>query len=559
MTLIKENVKMNNIRKTICAMAVAAACAVPAAAQSLNPQVEVTNAYHGKIVETLKTDVPMSLPDSLLKFDYRVDYTVFDHPYKGSYEFRPYMIEMRPGATPVSASRLYLNAGAGYTLVPTLDFAWSSKPGGKLSGTLYDDLDGWYGPMRGGFAKGYKGYVLDNRAGATGRYDGSAFKAVADIGYSLVGASDSLGSHTFHVFDASVRFGTSGDPLRKVTAHGQANVSYGHDSFEDGSPGLGVREFVAGASAGLSFPQRHYPGNLLAVDAEAEVVRLSQGADAHGMRVSVLPRYVIRRDGLLLSLGVTASCLPGNGSRGDDEAYHTSSKFLYPDLHAEWQFNKGRMTIFAHLSGGDKLDSYSTQLRANPFFTLQGWHGPDASVTRADLNLGIGGCAFRRLQYRAAWGYAVYESVLNETWSEVCSGMPAFVYSDHTTMYSDVSAAWRSYRLDVDASGRYAHSFNGIEGLRPAAFTGRFAVAWRCTDRLEASLRGRGSTKRTMSGSEHETPAWLDLGVKAEYQLTSGLSLWVSGGNLLCQDIYEYAFRARRGVSVTVGACLNIR
>lgn len=536
-----------------------AACAVPAAAQSFNPQVEVTNAYRGKIVETLKTDVPMSLPDSLLKFDYKVDYTVFDHPYRGSYEFRPYLIEMRPDVTPVGASRLYLNAGAGYTLVPTLDFAWSSKPGSKLSGTLYDDFDGWYGPMRGGFAKGYKGYMLDNRAGATGRYDGKSLKAVADVGYNFVGASDSLDTHSFHSLDASVRLESSGDPFRTVTAHGQANVSYGHDSFDDASGGLGVREFVAGASAGLSFPQKHYPGNLLAVDAEAETVMLSQGADAHGMRVSVLPRYVIERDGLRLSLGVRASCLPGSGSRGDDEAYHASSKFLYPDVHAEWQLGKGRTTLFAHLSGGERLDSYSAMLRANPFFTLQGWRGPDASVTRADLNLGIGGCALRRLQYRASWGYAVYESVLNETWSDVCPGMPAFVYSDHTTMYSDVSAAWRSYRLDVDASGRYAHSFNGVEGLRPAAFTGRFSVAWRCTDRLEASVRGRGSSKRSMSGAEHETPAWLDLGVKAEYQLTSGLSLWASGGNLLCQDIYEYAFRARRGLSVCIGACLNIR
>lgn len=546
-----------DIRKTSAVVVLWAAAFAVTSAQSFNPRVEVTNTYRGKLVEVQKAEVPMAMPDSLLHFDYRVDYAVFDHPYKGSYEFHPYLIEMKPEVSRPSSSRLYLNAGAGYLLSPVLDFAWSPRPSGGFSGVVYDDFKGWYGPMRGGFATGYDGSMLRNRLGATGHFEGKGFNVVADAGYGFLHAGDSAVSHSFHAVDFSIGGGTAHDPFRKVNVHGDFGVSYGHDAFgSELSDGFGVRELAMNAGLGLTVPHRHYPGNLWAVDLAIESVRLSGGIVADGLMVSASPKYVISRDALRISLGVKLSALPGSGGRDASEPYHVESDYLYPDMHAEYLFNKGRTALFAHLTGGNRLDRYATLLELNPY-SVFGGDGVNASVTRADLNLGLRGCAFKRLEYRAGWGYAVYDGILNEDC--LSPGTPMFVYSEHTTTYSDVSLAWKGRRLDMTSELRYSHSFNGLSGLKPAALTGRFDLGCRCTERLTASLRGKGSGKRVMSGGAPGVPAWFDLGVRGEYQFSSGLSFWVDGGNLLCRNIYEYAWRARKGVQVSVGLCLNIR
>ena len=58
------------------------------AAQDLNPTVEVSRQYRGSLLDSEKPSVPMAMPDSVLRFDLEFDYSVFDNPFKGSYEFR---------------------------------------------------------------------------------------------------------------------------------------------------------------------------------------------------------------------------------------------------------------------------------------------------------------------------------------------------------------------------------------------------------------------------------------------------------------------------------------
>ena len=84
-----------------------------ASAQNLNPTVQVTNAYEGRALDVEKQNVAMAVPDSLLKFDWDFGYSVFDNPYKGAYEFSPYLIEMRPDPTVYAGKKFYLRAGAG--------------------------------------------------------------------------------------------------------------------------------------------------------------------------------------------------------------------------------------------------------------------------------------------------------------------------------------------------------------------------------------------------------------------------------------------------------------
>ena len=110
------------MRKISTALALLALCA-PLGAQNINQTVEVTNDYRTRFADFQKQGPTMTVPDSLFRFDYDFDYSVFETPYRGSYEFSPYRIEVTPEARQRDGSRLYLRAGAGFTFHPQLEFA----------------------------------------------------------------------------------------------------------------------------------------------------------------------------------------------------------------------------------------------------------------------------------------------------------------------------------------------------------------------------------------------------------------------------------------------------
>ncbi len=68
--------------------------AVSLTAQKINQSVQVTNDYETRFADFKKSEPDLVLPDSLYAFDYSFDYSVFDSPYKGSYEFTPYNVEI---------------------------------------------------------------------------------------------------------------------------------------------------------------------------------------------------------------------------------------------------------------------------------------------------------------------------------------------------------------------------------------------------------------------------------------------------------------------------------
>ena len=112
----------------------AALISAAAAAQNLDPTVEVSRAYEGNLVEVHKPAMEMAVPDTVQQFRLDFDYSVFDSPYKGSYEFNPYLTTMRPAASVFDPNVFYLRAGAGYRLYPVADIIWSPafKKGFKM-------------------------------------------------------------------------------------------------------------------------------------------------------------------------------------------------------------------------------------------------------------------------------------------------------------------------------------------------------------------------------------------------------------------------------------------
>lgn len=177
------------------------AAASSAAAQGINQSVQVTNDFETQFADFRKMEPDLVLPDSLYRFDYRFDYSVFDSPYRGSYEFSPYNVDVVPESSMEHPSRLYLRAGAGYTLHPVLDVVYTPLSDRDAALTIYN------------FGKGYAGsgfHDLSDRAGISGRWILPGSVLDYGLGYDgiFAGAPSSM-STCYHSGFASVGFRSS--------------------------------------------------------------------------------------------------------------------------------------------------------------------------------------------------------------------------------------------------------------------------------------------------------------------------------------------------------------
>ena len=79
--------------------------------QDLNPTVEVSRQYRGALMDVDKPSLEMALPDSVQRFNLEFDYSVFDNPFRGAYEFRPFLMDMDLAPGDSGERTLYLRAG----------------------------------------------------------------------------------------------------------------------------------------------------------------------------------------------------------------------------------------------------------------------------------------------------------------------------------------------------------------------------------------------------------------------------------------------------------------
>ena len=88
------------MKKYIVLLAVLSGSVYISDAQNLDPTVEVTRGYKAELADANKSSISMEVPDTVYRFDLDFDYSVFDNPYRGSYEFNPYAMDMKPQSSP---------------------------------------------------------------------------------------------------------------------------------------------------------------------------------------------------------------------------------------------------------------------------------------------------------------------------------------------------------------------------------------------------------------------------------------------------------------------------
>lgn len=532
--------------KVIISAALMLACA-GAFAQNLNPVVEVTNIYAREATGIEKPSQLLQLPDSVLRFNLDMDYSVQNTPYQGAYEFKPYLVQLKPQPRTSDEGTLFVRLGAGYGLHPEATVIWTPVKTSHFRLNVFGDHHSYIGQYRiiaekdkrlepnGTFRDGVS---MRSAIGADMLYTWAGGSVSADVQYKNIYATNvSQGAFSNNVWQGNVRVQSA--PANAFQYSFGTRVNYisvaGFDEFHNvtnGSVGLhiGNHRFILGLS-------------------EETVVQ----PDGYVGSVGILPTYLLNVGDFSMRLGIKGSFL----FRSADDFCPQSSGYVFPNVDISYNVIPDYMALFAFATGGDNIISYDKLLTENPFMRGFQWH-TDNMVTRVNAGIGIRGNIVERFHYNLKVGYSLNSNAW--TWGMTAAEEPMMGYATPLhTLYGLLDAGWKDENLDIGVNVYYGYTpipdLKGQILFAPAPLKASAYAFYNWGGRIKAGITAQG--RSDMPGPV-VLPGYVDLGVEAKLQMTRTLGLWIKGGNLLNQTIQYVPFYAEKGIYFTLGATLSL-
>jgi len=533
------------------AIALMALCA-PLSAQNINQSVQVTNDYVSRFSDFQKTGPGLQVPDSLYRFDYNFDYSVFETPYKGSYDFSPYRIAVTPEARLYDGSKFFLRAGAGYTIHPQFELAWQMWQQPDFAIGVFAEAGGYAGKYRRRGVDGtFSGHDLSGRVGVGGQYLRPATRLSYHFGYEGIFAGEEGSTPFFRSGFSSVvasgRIQSRERPESKVFY--DIDLQYRYSSDEGNSSGeskaTGENNLRVAVSAGpvLKGKYRFLLDGLFELESLRGDRYNSYGEMFGGTRMVSLATLKPHVDFVIGPVRLDA------GVRVDYSKNGTTGQFtLAPDVLARMAVLDANLELFAGVCGGQFVQSHYAVKQINHFAFMT---GSSATVSREKLHVraGLQGHVQSRLQYEIEAGYASY------------LGMPlASLYGvvpvDYTSTYIQGRFSWHGPRLDVEGAAGYSYLrlYGTSAAFAPPAITADVRGRYNWDKRFWLGLFVELQTARlSLAGDGVHIPWFVNPGLTAEYRFDARWSFWVEAGNLLGMAIERAPGFVEKGPYGTIG------
>lgn len=572
-------------------------------AQSLDPTVRVTGTYRGSVATDDLPKEEVALPDSVSVFDTRFDYAVFEKPYKGSYEFMPYLPDLRPRKQESRRNQLYLRAGAGFPLHPELDFCWEPEVGDScLNLSFYTNHRSYLGRYQSylgglGQANEFKdGFESKTHAGFRGRYDFENVYLHWDAAYKGFHGGD--GDSPVRTFDTRGFNMASADLGVRSSVHQTGRVYYAFDLgldyaranerdngveralryVDNGKASLrGKIGDMISAHHGFEFD---FEFALLLMHGSAQPVRPDYGLDPNlfngiAQLFSVTPHYLLELEKFELDLGVKVAYV----TQDKQTLNHRSrQQIVYPDVKIAFDPWRRWATFFLKFTGGIHPNSYEDMLQINPHFcNLYTGGGAllDNTVENLRASLGVEGKIASRFNYDLAVGYRICGSAPVEMLSpSSIPGLwrPDMGFTSFQSLFGTVGASYRAEFLDLQAHALFQTTYKFSPGipelpcfnLPPFVLDFRATYNWKRRIFVGISLDAMGVRKAEwmdaggISYSAVVRPLW-NLGAQLAYAISPEWTVWLKGENLLFQSLQRYVGYAQKGIWGSLGITLNIR
>ena len=527
-----------------------------ALAQNLNPTLEVTNIYAREASGIEKPSQLLEVPDSVLHFNLDFDYAVNETPYQGAYEFKPYLVQLRPQARPSKEGKLFLRGGAGYGLHPELTAVYTPVRTGKYHVNLYGDHHSYIGDYHnivldadGVFSPdgtSRKGRDLRSTVGADARVDWSRGILTADVQYRHMQATTlALENPSVHRVQASAH-------VQNLPGTTQADYDLTARLYALWSP-EGGRELYSRTDGKLG---AKFFGHYFRMGLQVETVSGQEG----GLSCFhiTLPRYVRSGKRYSLAAGFKAAFI----LRSDASFYPRRAGHIFPDVQASWTAIPENLVLYAAVTGGNDLITKDFLLSQNPF--QMGFSGSnDVQIQRILAAVGARGSIAGRFSYDVKGGYSWLDNIW--LWGlDAFNDQPAVCYASTVhTVFVKADALWKNDFLDIAGHFTYVKTLNKPSGVtagfvpfgRPL-YRGDAHAFYNWGERIRAGVTA--DFRSPLNSAAGKLPGYCDLGLEGTFQMTPALGFWCKLGNVLNQAIQRVPCYAEKGMYFSVGASLSL-
>lgn len=569
----------------------------PALAQDLDPTVVVSRAYEGQLADASKPSFDMMVPDSVSRFDLDFDYTVFEKPYKGSYEFSPYLLTMQPSSAARNPKQLYFRAGAGYTLHPVLDLVWTPAFKGAFKMDVYASHRSYFGSYRGfeapdvqdavlnidrweggdGSHTYWKGYDCLTRGGVDVLYDWDKGVVRFDAAYLGIASKDQRKKRHLDALEVMAGMCSKNDADSSFVYDVQVDYLCGVDAMNSLGQDLSIGEHVFGVTAevGSVINRMHHVLFDVGLDLASSSYPTLSSTVGH---FSIVPHYVLKRNRWSVDAGLRVAMLLNPDKT--QEFYPASGQVVYPDVKAWFDVLPGAMRVYAGIGGGSRLDTYTSSVESNHHFDhtfgCGMWPLVDAVVERISASLGFKGRISSFFGYDLRAGYVNYK---NARLDAVTVGLgtdgaglqylPGSGYAGYQKFYASLDWNLKTENVSFDGSMTYTLPW-GVKDANlflPSPFRGDVAFEYNWNRRIyvgtdcEYAFARTGRVVNVANGGtvqDAKVPGYADLGLYVEVAANGFMSFWLRGGNLLNMTVQRNLLYAERGINFTAGICLNL-
>jgi len=553
----------------------AIALSFSANAQKLDPTVNVSRSYQGKLMEAEKPDFEMEVPDSVTKFNVQYDYSVFKTQYKGAYEFNPYLLDMKPEKDAYSGKSLFVRAGVGYALHPLGDVVWTpnfKSPGFSMN--LYGSHRSYIGKYRSVFSREeFNGLDMTNMGGICGRADWKKGFFTFDADYDGIITDSPMSKRGWNNGELKIRFSSKPSEGPYFLYDLAFEGSYGQDV----SSGTMMLKSETLNQTGMKFDASlgsiYKEGRGILLDLDADMAFYSGVLGYNVGDLSLTPKYVFKNSRFDIDAGVRFSYLmtPGGTEFPNSQ---TKSRIFYPAVKVDFIAIKNALDIYARVGGGNDINSHSRLIHSNHFINSAYGVGnvPEAAFymdnTVENLNavLGFRGNISKRFMFDLSGGYRIFSNRPFYSYQLVgLEFLPSIVYGAVNEAFAKFDFGVKTADVDVNGNFTYTHtafSQAGFYCFKPSEFSGSLDVTYNWNRRIFASVRAEGATKQLHTSLAENAPSclpgYVDLGINGEYRINTKWAIWLEANNLLNMEIHRNPFYAQSGIWFTAGATLNL-
>lgn len=522
-----------------------------ARSQNINAQVQVTNDYQSASGAVSKLEIPVTVPDSATSFDYNFDYSVFESPYRGAYEFTPYAVRVVPEPRAYDGRSLYVKAGAGYSLYPVLQAVYSTKPKENFALSVYQDFQGYYGdywtvskndmkPVSGSL---YEGYDFSEKFGVEGslRSDVLNFSWLAD--YRGLYNSDSQLPTAYHSGGISANVSSARNRNSYFLYDVTLSARYGLDMLDHYFEPIYTTQHTYGLDATLGPVLKGRYKVLVDIDARHDSYSGISAGRNNFVQLFPYADFMVWK--LHVKAGAKLSAAGG-----------LRSFRVHPDAEIDLSvLNGGSLDLYAGITGGQHMHSYSEFKESYHRFNISYTDQVNAvSNDKFDVYAGVRGHIGSNLQYDVKAGYAMYGNVPLAAVVTEPAFASSIAFKDFNLVYADVDLSWKSESFEFTGGLNYRKTslVQPTDCFNLPLISGDVSAVYNYRKRIFVGVSCEGATSRG------QISAYADLGAIAEYRFNRCFSFWAKGGNLLNMTIQRVPRYIEKGINFTAGITVNL-